>query len=61
MLRSSPHLKQLVVGRSGSVDEQFAAEGGGAEFVLEAEAFEFKGGANRQENMIALGSQCSRG
>jgi len=57
MLRSSPQLKKLVVGGSGSVDEQLAAEGEGTEFVLEAEAFELEGGANRQEDMVALGSQ----
>jgi hypothetical protein len=61
MLRSSLQLKKLVVGRAGSVDEQLAAEGEGAEFVLETEAFELEGGANRQEDMVALGSQCSGG
>ena len=61
MLRSIPQLKQLLVCRSGSVDEQLAAEGEGAEFVFEAEALELEGGANRQEDVIALGSQRSRG
>jgi hypothetical protein len=61
MLRGSPHLKKLGVSRSGSIDEQLAAEGKGVEFVLEAEAFELEGGANRQEYMVDLGSQRSRG
>ena len=60
MLRSSPQLKELFVCCSGSVDEQLAAEGERAEFVFEAEAFELEGGANRQKDMVALGSQRSR-
>ena len=61
MLRSRPKLKQFVVGRSRRVDEQLAAEGERTEFVLEAEAFELEGGANRQEDMVALGSQRASG
>jgi len=33
----------------------------GAEFVLEAEALKLEGSANRQKDMVALGSQRSRG
>jgi hypothetical protein len=61
MLRGSPQLSELVVCGSGRVDEQFAAEGEGVEFVFEAEAFELEGSANRQEDMVALGSQRSGG
>ena len=61
MLRGSPHLEELAVCGSGRIDEQLAAESERAEFVFEAEAFELEGGANRQKDMVALGSQRSRG
>jgi len=61
MLCSSPQLKEFVVYRSGSVDEQPAAESEGAEIVLEAETFGLESGTNRQKDIVALGSKRSGG
>jgi hypothetical protein len=61
MLRSSPQLKQFVVGWPRRVDEQLAAQGEGAECILEAQAFKLENRANRQEDVVALRPQSSRG
>jgi len=33
----------------------------GVELVSDAQAFEFEGGVNGHEDVVSLGSQCSRG
>ena len=44
-----------VVGAAGGVDEEFESKGKGVEFGLDAEAFEFEGGNDGHEDMVALG------
>ena len=44
------------MGRPRGVDEELSENSEGIEFGLEAQAFEFEGGANGQEDVIALGS-----
>jgi hypothetical protein len=61
MLSSSSEQKKFIIDRSRRFDEQLAAESERTDLVLEAEAFELESGADRQENMVALGSQRSRG
>ena len=45
-----------VVGAAGGVDEEFESKGKGVELGLDAEAFEFEGGNDGHEDMVALGS-----
>ena len=61
MLRSVSQLLEFCIGGTGGVNEQFATKGKRIELVFEAQAFEFEGGTNRQEDVVALSSHRSSG
>lgn len=54
--RSGVKFCKPVVGAAGGVDEEFESKGKGVELGLDAEAFEFEGGNDGHEDMVALGS-----
>ena len=61
MLRSRSKQLKLGIGSARCVDEKLATKRKGIELVGNAQAFKLERGVNGHEDMVALGSQCSRG